>query len=122
MEDIILASRNSDIEGIKSALKRDPACINAVDTQNGMTPLHWAICGGDEDIVRFLCEQPDIALDICDGAGRPPYFLAMAVLRPDLAQEISAAAEKAHTVWGGGNRLRQALANPDSKAPKPSEP
>lgn len=55
--DIIQASMNGNLDGVRAALEKDPAGANARDGHIHSTPLHFASHRGHTEIVRTLLEH-----------------------------------------------------------------
>lgn len=51
-----IAAKNGQIDALKSQIMKDKHIVNAKD-ENGWTPLHEAIRGGQHDTVKFLVEN-----------------------------------------------------------------
>ena len=56
-------------------LLENNADVNPQD-KLGATPLHRAASQGHTDVVRILCENPKIRIDIKDNEGNTPLHLA----------------------------------------------
>ena len=85
---IIRGAIGADIEEVKKALAKDPACINEVDEHIGVTALHIACFDGNYPLVDFLCDQPGVDISIRDKFGRTPYLASMALDREDITERL----------------------------------
>ena len=85
---IIRGATNGDLEEIKEALRRDPACINEVDPEIGVTALHIAAFDGNFKLVDFLCAQPGVDAYVYDKLGRTQWFAAHSIGRDDICGRI----------------------------------
>ena len=56
-QEIHSAVQKGDIEKIKTLLEQNPGLINAKDTRQGLTPLHWAAYIGKKDVATLLIEK-----------------------------------------------------------------
>lgn len=85
---IIRGAISADIEEVKSALAKNPTCINEVDEHIGVTALHIACFDGNYPLVDFLCDQSGVDISVRDKFGRTPYFASIALDRGDITERL----------------------------------
>jgi ankyrin len=86
--DLIRAVKAGNLGRIKQIIAQSPAAIEAVDTVEGGTPLHWAARLGKTEIVLYLIEHRADRL-AKDKKGRTPFDWANQARHPDLAALLS---------------------------------
>ena len=79
-EDLFIASLEYDIEGLKSALRRG-ANVNAVE-KDGWTPLIWAACRGNWQIVDLLIKA-NSNVNHKNSDGKTALYEACGTVPPD---------------------------------------
>jgi ankyrin repeat protein len=84
-QNIIDIINAGNIDSLKVLLENNPKLVNEKGF-NQLTPLHFAIGGGNKDIIAYLLDNGADA-DAKDAEGRTPLFFAVAVTgRIDLAK------------------------------------
>jgi ankyrin repeat protein len=64
------AVKTGSLAGVRAAIEKDPAQVNAKD-ESGRTPLHWAARGTSNEVLAYLVEKGAV-LDALDGTGTAP--------------------------------------------------
>jgi ankyrin repeat protein len=64
------AVKTGNLAGVKSAIEKDPAQVNAKD-ETGRTPLHWAARGTNNEVLAYLVEK-GADLNALDNNGTAP--------------------------------------------------
>ena len=82
------AAKNGDLDKVKALLKANPDLVFS-KTDNGGTPLHWAVQNGHKDVVELLlANKADV--DAKDNNGVSPLHVAADTGYTDVAQLLLA--------------------------------
>ncbi len=82
-DEIHEASKQGNLEKVRSLVDADPALVGAKD-KGGETPLHWAAFNGNPDLVRFLLNK-GADVDAKNARGLTPLFFSAAQGRTQAA-------------------------------------
>ena len=85
-QEIHNASKQGNIEKLKTILSENPGLLDAEDSK-GFTPVHSAVVGGKEDVVKFLIDK-GADLNIRNKNGLTPVFTAIDRGRNNIAKVL----------------------------------
>jgi ankyrin repeat protein len=86
---ITLAVKKKDMAMVKLLLSKEPTLAKSVSDWGGMTPLHWAVKVGDEEIAKILIDH-DARINEGDNWGKTPLALAQEIRNKSMVDLLKA--------------------------------